>query len=182
MTTTTQKMFQDKRTALQRLDGIEELLIPLLKQMKVMSNKLDGIAQVVNGIVVAVGKDVVTQKIVELQLEDERARAEETKRLTEDMKQHGVLTPAEVVTKDTVIVATESKPDGTVHGAGWFRVQYNELSAEAKALFEGKKAGERGTFDNGNTFEILEVLQMHPEKLPEYKKNSVLLNANTEAA
>lgn len=169
MTTTTQKMFQDKRNSLQRLDALESLMVPLMENMatqfRTTNGKLDQLSQIVNALIGAVGTEIVTAKLVEIQLEDARLQAEDTKKHTAQLKEQGVLSVIDTVTPGSVVIATESKPDGSVHGAGWFRVGFDELNEETKVLFEGKKAGDKGTFANGNVFEILEVLKFNGAKV-----------------
>lgn len=166
---TTQKMYKDKRSSMERLDGIESLLVPLMEnssnQFRNHKSILDQYGKIINALIASVGPDLVAENLTKIQLEEAVEEAAKTKEHTEKLKAEGVLTPIEAVTDNAVVIATETKPDGTPQGAGWFRVTFNELNEEAKALFTGKKAGETGQFANGNTFEVLEVYQFNRKQV-----------------
>lgn len=180
MTTETQRMYQEKKSSMDRLSDLEtqfkalqEGLPKLIRSIGEQINRtneqtstaLTQYDAVVSAIVAIVGPDLVTAKLNEQTLAREVANAEATKARNAKLVEEGILEPVESVDTTSVVVVSESKPDGSPQGAGWFTVPVDNQTEELKAAFVGKLVGQEFTAPNGNKVKILEIYKFNADKV-----------------
>lgn len=177
--TTTQKIMKDKRSSMERLDAMENLLpkiaVALTEKIEEMDKKLsplNRIQEILDAMISVIGLPAVEAALKENAIAAAKAQAEVDRADNEKLKADGFLVPEDVVTETSLLVLGEKDADGNDVAAGWFRVQMQNLKPESKELFLGKAVGATGVYPNGNQFQILESLRVDQEKVKQHAEVS----------
>jgi len=103
----------------------------------------------------------------EVQVEMALAAREEMEQAIVAALKEGQIVPGAEVGESSLIVGSETLPDGRVVSPGRFQFFVKDLAPEVKAQLLGKVAGDAVTVANGN---IVKVSEIYEQAAPEPKK------------
>lgn len=165
-TNTTQKFLADARSIRERVDGLEQVIPALVKNVgkgiDELKSKTDFMAEWMDALVGVVGVDLVQAAVLDARQKKAAAQMEADKADLAAQKAAGTLVPLEKVEDECFVVLTEVKNDTTEPvGAGWFRLHTTQLKPEFKALLKDKAPGYSERREE-STFTLVEVLKYVP--------------------
>lgn len=166
MTTTTQEMYKQKKSALERIEALESMLPNLIqalgRQIDDMKTQLNGLAELVDTMIGLIGVEKVEAELKSNRLKTATEKAEQQKAHTAKMLAEGRLVSAETVGDNSVLVLrVNSIETGEPVGTGWFRFHVSEIKPEIRETMKGQTVGFKGA-DELQTFEILEIYDVAP--------------------
>lgn len=175
--TTTQKMYQDKRTASERLGALEAALPAIIgalgKQIDPLTNSVRQLTDAVNELrlytdvlVGLAGVDAVADKVREVRTAqaNEQMAAEDAD--TAKAVESGTLVPAEVVSPNSVIVITATGTDGVRQIPDHRRISFAQLKEEVKPQMEGKSKGFVLELPDKSTLTIVDLYDVNQQAIP----------------
>lgn len=165
---TTQKMASQKRNALERIEGLEQMVPNLIralgKQLDEIGFKVTMMEEMVDSLIGVVGVEPVQKAMTLARQNAAKAKAESQKAETEKLVADGVLEAQALIDEKSVLVLTEKLADGTDAIPGWFRLSVPELKPDFKERLLNKFVGHTDVLENGNTFTVTEVYKINASK------------------
>jgi hypothetical protein len=173
-TTTTQQFLNDARSLRQRVDDIEQKMVPSLvqnigREFDGLKTKTDFMAEWLDALVGVVGLTEVEAAVLATRTKKALAEAEVLKVQIADEKAKGLLVNVDKVDDNCFVVLTETKNDTNEPvGAGWFKLHITQLKPEFRDLFKDKAPGFTDRREE-NTIGLVEILKAVPQapKAPE---------------
>jgi hypothetical protein len=145
----------------QRVPGAFERLD---RRMSNQAEQFSQLVEVVDAIVSKIGPEAIEEAISASRIERARAdRARQEANLAQALTE-GKLVEVSVVTDSCLIAGEETDATGKVVEPGWFLLHYTQLKPGAQESLLGKDKGFETTADNGNTFKVVGIYEVVPEK------------------
>lgn len=168
-----QQQTNDKRTASQRIEDLENGLMGIYRTadqmardlmtvkeaIKLLGNKLDAVVKASRS-----GQTLTDEAISNIMIQN---NVEELREKVTKLVADGVLGASETIELNSFVVGKEIDEKGTVHNP---RLQFvvSTLQEELKGKFLGAKVGSVLDFEEGKLkFEVMEIYQLQAPKTPE---------------
>lgn len=171
MATTTQQMYQDKRTASERLSALENTIPSILRavgaQIDPLTQQMQALVEAVNELRmytdVLVGLqdvNVVAEKVREVRLAHANEQMAEEDADTAQQVSKGFLVPTETCDEGSVLVISATDASGQPSIPDHRRVAVAQTKPDVKPLLVGRKVGETITLPDGSTVTIREAYRV----------------------
>lgn len=161
-------------TALDRVNALEVSVERLARAMKKffddtahqVQQQGEQLAQAVEALdatVKLLGADAVAKAVDENRIQRATAELERSQKALAAALEKGVVKASEVITDNCILVAVETKPDGTAVPPGRFQYHIDQISEPSRSQLLGNKPGHEIATPTGNVFKVLEVYEVVPE-------------------
>lgn len=164
---TTQKIYQEKRSSIERLDNLEQnipkMIVAIGKQLDPLINfqneaapKLAMFEEFFEVLVDIAGTDLVTSKLRALRLKRVTENANAQKAEVQAKLASGEIVATDKVGHGDIVVLAENDENGVVVEPGWFLTSVQNLIPEVKEQVIGQEVGFLGK-NKDRTFLLKEI-------------------------
>jgi len=150
------------------VNGVNETTKELRKSQAAMNETLQALVDLL-------GAESVATKIMEHRKQRQEANtASEKAALTQALEQN-VIRETDKVAERTVITGVETAPDGTMVGAGYIQLPYDQFVPSVKEQLLGQSKGFKLTVPEGSCFELTGVYEIL-DPTPKQEEAAIELN------
>lgn len=154
--------FQMLQALEKRVDALDEFKVDVLRAMKhtfvVVEQRLQNLEDILEAVVVMLGRELVEKKVQDLHIEKLETRAAADKIALELALKEGRVAPSDVVGEKSVVVGSEVDRDGVpLHPLRVQQLWQAIQSPEMKEKLLGKKVGDVIETSIGTKFTVNEV-------------------------
>lgn len=161
-------------TALDRVNALEVAVERLARAMKKFfddtskqvtqqGEQLAQAVELLDATVKLMGGDAVAKAVDDNRIERATAELERSQKALAAALEKGVVKPSDVITDNCILVAVETKADGTAVPPGRFQYHIDQISEPSRSQLLGNKPGHQIDTPAGTVFKVLEVYEVVPE-------------------
>jgi hypothetical protein len=151
------------RSAMQRVEQLEQIVPQIIRATQQTQAQFSQSIEILDAVVQILGPEAVEKAIAENRRERAKLTvADQLKKLEEDLAS-GALVKVDSITENSLIVFSESTPDGKPLDPDRTQLNFSTLVPQFKEELLLKGPGAKITSPNGNTFEVMEVYDVVPE-------------------